>query len=142
MLMVRNRFSPDLLDVFQREFSDLFDAVLAPRGRGPAFPLLNMWEADDALFADAELPGVSAENLDVQVVGDELTLKGRRTFATPEGAQFHRRERAMGEFTRIVKLPFEVDADNVEATFKNGVLTLRMPKAPAALARKITVKTG
>jgi HSP20 family protein len=69
-----------------------------------------------------------------------LTVKGRREFSTEEGTVFHRRERRTGEFTRTLTLPVDVDPDKVEATLKDGVLTVVMPKSKAALARKIAVK--
>lgn len=91
---------------------------------------------------EADVPGFKMEDLEVSVVADQLTIKGRREFPTEEGTTFHRRERRAGEFTRTLTLPAEVDADKIEATLKNGVLTVVMPKAEAARTRKITVKSA
>ena len=106
------------------------------------FPAFNIWEADDALHAEAELPGLKSEDLDVTVVGNELTIRGKRSAGQGEGAQFHRRERGVGEFTRTLRLPYEVDSTAVEATLRDGVLLLKLPKAASAKPRKIQVNGG
>jgi HSP20 family protein len=107
-------------------------------GRG--FPALNLWENDENLFVEAEVPGLKAEHLDVTVVGDELTIKGERPEELPPDGSFHRRERGVGSFTRVMRLPSEVDADRVQAALNDGVLLLTLPKAEAAKPRKIKVK--
>ncbi|HTQ39298.1 MAG TPA: Hsp20/alpha crystallin family protein [Pirellulales bacterium] len=108
-------------------------------GRG--FPAVNVWEDSDNLFVEAEVPGVKPEQLDVTVVGNELTIKGQRPEEQQGDAAFHRRERGQGAFTRIVRLSSEVNADNVHAELNDGVLLLTLPKAEAAKPRKIKVKT-
>ena len=90
-------------------------------------------------FAEAEIPGVKGEDLDVSVVADELTIKGTRQPLADEEAAYHRRERGVGAFVRVVRLPVEVVADKVQASLRDGVLTLVMPKAEAAKPRRITV---
>jgi HSP20 family protein len=107
-----------------------------------AFPAANVWEEAEQLFAEAELPGLKTEDVDVSVSGDELTIRGRRQEASPETAQFHRRERGVGEFSRTLRLPYDVDAERVEATLRDGVLLIKLPKAESARARKVEVKTG
>lgn len=107
-----------------------------------AFPAINLWEEGDQLFAEAELPGLKSEDVDISVSGDELTLSGRRPDVPPAGASFHRRERGAGDFSRTVRLPFEVDAEAVEATLRDGVLTVKLPKSAAARPRKIKVGAG
>jgi len=123
-----------------RHFSDLLGTWPARLTSSPVFPALNVWEVGDNLYAEAELPGVKQDDLDISVVGGELTIKGRRQFSADEGTTFHRRERAMGEFTRILRLPVEVDSERVEASLKEGVLLLTLPKHEAAKPRKIEVK--
>jgi len=108
-------------------------------GRG--FPAVNVWEDTENLFVEAEVPGLKAEDLDITVVGDELTLKGQRPEQPETEAAFHRRERGVGSFTRIVRLATEVDADNVQAALNDGVLLLTLPKSEAAKPRKIKVQT-
>lgn len=128
----------------RREMDRMFD-MFGPRldlVRTGVFPALNVWEDGEALYAEAEIPGVKAEDLEVYTVGNELTIKGRRESAQGDGVSYHRRERGTGEFTRCVTLPAEVDADKVEARLENGVVTITMPKAEAAKPRKIMVKAG
>ncbi len=108
----------------------------------PAFPALNVWEDADTLFVEAELPGLRMEDLEILIQGDELTLRGTRRPVEETNASFLRRERPNGEFVRYVTLPFEVNADQVEATLRDGVLTIRMPKSERAKARKIQVRSG
>ena len=103
-------------------------------------PRINVWEDKETVFAEAEVPGVKSEDLDLSVVRDQLTLKGRREAAkTEQDTAFHRRERTAGEFVRTLTLPVEVDADKVSATLVNGVLTVKMPKAVHAMPRKVAV---
>ena len=133
------------------EFDALLGDVLAPLGREwerlfPAAlgtPRLNVWEEGDVFYAEAELAGVKSEDLDLSVVGKQLTIKGQRR--APEGTAsldtvtFHRRERGHGEFVRSIMLPVEVDAAQVSATLVDGVLTVKLPKAESAKPRKINV---
>jgi HSP20 family protein len=109
-------------------------------GRG--FPAVNVWEDGESVFLEAEVPGLKAEDLDITVVGDELTLKGERSEASEEQSSFHRRERGIGPFTRVIRLSSEVKADQVQATLTDGVLLLKLPKTEAAKPRKIKVKTA
>ncbi|MBX7165315.1 MAG: Hsp20/alpha crystallin family protein [Pirellulales bacterium] len=107
-----------------------------------AFPALNLWETEHELRAEAELPGVEPGDLEVSVVGNELSLRGARTIREPEGSKVHRRERGAGTFSRVVRLPIDVDANRVEATLKDGVLSIVLPKAEAARPRKIQVSSN
>lgn len=102
-------------------------------------PALNAWELDDALVVEAELPGHTMETLDIVLTGRDLTIRARREQHEPEGATVHRRERVAGEVARTVRLPFDVEPDGVEANLRDGVLTLRMPRAKADMPRKIQV---
>jgi len=107
-------------------------------GRG--VPAVNVWEDGENVFVEAEVPGLKAEDLDITVVGDELTLKGERSEASEEQASFHRRERGIGPFTRVVRLSSEVKADQVQASLTDGILLLKLPKTEAAKPRKINIK--
>jgi len=105
------------------------------------YPLLNCWEDDQNYFVEAELPGLALADLDISMTDrNTITIKGSRKEPAIEGGQWHRRERAFGEFERSLELPGAVDADQVEASFKHGVLTIRLPKAPELRPRKIEVK--
>ncbi len=109
---------------------------------GQAFPALNVWESEDALFVEAELPGLSQGDLELEIVGGELTIKGQRPDVKQQGESYHRQERGTGSFMRRLRLPVDVDASKVEAKLQNGVLEIRLPKAEAAKPRKISVNAG
>lgn len=130
-----------------RIFSEVFgDSHRAPRSplngffAERSFPPLNLWEDEDSLYASCELPGVKLEDIEVLVKGRELTVKGERKPTENDQFAFHRRERAFGSFRRVVHLSKDIDADKVSASLKDGVLTLTLPKAQTARARKVEVK--
>ena len=106
------------------------------------FPPVNLAEDDDNLYLTAELPGAAADKLEVSVKGETLSLRGEIP-AARVGAEvnFHRRERESGSFRRVLTLPVKVEVDRIEAAFKNGVLTVTLPKAAEAKARQVVVKT-
>jgi HSP20 family protein len=127
---------------FQEEMNRLFnrwDGGL--RSFAAGYPAVNVWEDKDSVFVEAELPGINPNELEIHVTGgDQLTLKGERKFAVPEGAISHRQERGSGSFVRVLTLPFPVNSDKVEAHYENGVLQIKVGKHEAAKPRKITVK--
>jgi HSP20 family protein len=133
-----------LRDEFDRLFSNAVShpavtgAARLVSGRG--FPAVNVWENNDNIFVEAEVPGLKAENLDITVVGDELTIKGHRDEQSSDESSYHRRERGVGAFSRMIRLSSEINADNVQASLNDGVLLLTLPKAEAAKPRKIQVK--
>jgi len=104
------------------------------------FPSLNVWEDEQCLYAEAELPGFRMEDLEVSVAGNELSIKGGRKDEDQEKGAYHRRERAAGIFSRVLRLPVNIDAGKVEATLKDGVLFITLPKAEQAKPRKVQVK--
>jgi HSP20 family protein len=115
-----------------------------PGGNGlDVYPPVNVWEEGDNLFVEAELPGVK-DNLDLTVVENELILKGQcpELVGAEEGVTYHRRERPVGSFTRVIRLPFDVDANNVKASFQDGVLLVTLPKAETAKPRKVAVRAA
>ena len=127
----------------RRELDRVFNSLwsdLGASGRAQPFPAFNVWEDAEALYAEAEGPGLRLDDLEIFVAGNELTVRGRRTLPNADAGAFHRQERSTGEFSRVLTLPVEIDADKVAATLKDGVLGLTLPKAQAALARRITVK--
>jgi HSP20 family protein len=123
----------------RREMDDLLsDSVREFAGR--PYPALNAWETGEALFIEAELPGLTMQDVEVLVEGTELTIKGQRRPVQVEGATLHRSERPAGAFARTLTLPPEFDAERIGATLKDGVLSIRLPKSERAKARKIEVK--
>ena len=114
-----------------------------PSGQGLQ-PALDIFEAEggDTVVVKAELPGIDRESLEVENVGNRLTVAGKRVIPTPEGEfRYHRRERQDGEFRRVFRLPFEVDRDKATAAYNDGVLTIRLEKAESAKPRQIAVKS-
>ena len=103
------------------------------------FPLLNVTENGDHYHILAELPGVKAEDLNLEATAKSVTLSGERKADVEEGGRYHRKERESGMFSRVLGLPGEIDPEGIEATMKNGVLVLRVPKAESVKPRKITV---
>ena len=132
-----------LKDELDRLFTGVFDtawpATLPRFVSEPGFPAVNVWEDEASYHAEVELPGLKLEDLEILVVGPQLTIKGERRVDLPEGATSHRTERVQGAVSRVVRLPNEVDADQVEANLTDGVLSITLPKAEAARPRKIKV---
>lgn len=127
-------------DVLRRQFDDLFDE-LAPVSRvtgkpnGHAWaPAIELKSVDDAVVLRAELPGISAENLDVQVSREAVSITGEyksETKTADKQHQIHRSEFRYGSFHRVIPLPVAVQNDQVKAEFKDGILTLTLPKVEA-----------
>ena len=128
-----------------RIFGDFFETFSPAEMFRPlvrqAFPPVNVWEDDRALFAEVELPGMKMDDVEVYVVGDELTIKGERKDDATEDLTYHSRERGAGSFSRVLQLPVEVDAEKVRATLRDGVLTITLPKAQTAMPRKIRIQS-
>jgi HSP20 family protein len=109
----------------------------------PAFPQINMWSKDDKVTLVAELPGVAANKLDLQVQDDILTLQGNKENGlSGEEATYHRRERLNGNFKRSLKLPFRVNANKISAEFKKGLLIIHMERAEEDKPKKIEIKSN
>ncbi|MDQ7782684.1 MAG: Hsp20/alpha crystallin family protein [Desulfomonilaceae bacterium] len=104
------------------------------------FPLLNVRETSDAFIVSSEIPGMKKEDLEVKIEGDTLSLRGERPPETiGDEASFHRRERAVGTFQRSLTLPGNVDRDRVNATYRHGVLTVRLFKETKSAPKEIKI---
>ncbi len=134
----------DELERMRNRLDNLWNSFrgLPYRAPGPGvFPLVNLTENNDNYYLRAELPGVSADRVDIQSAHNNITITGERQLPeTDEKARFHRRERDSGEFSRIIKLPGDIDTDKIEAKMEDGILTLTIPKAEAAKPRQIKIK--
>jgi len=137
-------------DRLQRGMDDLFTALAgyrkptleAPWRRARLFPLLNLKQVENSYVITAEIPGMKTDDLEIKIEGDTLTLKGeRKPQELAEGASYHRRERATGSFHRSLALPTKIDPENVNATYKDGVLTVTLEKEKETLPKQIPVKT-
>jgi HSP20 family protein len=123
-----------------RFFDDAVSRLLEPSAQRPWAPSVDVLETQDALMLKADLPGVDMKNIDVQLENGTLTLKGERRFEEVEnGKAYHRIERGYGSFTRAFSLPETVDGEHVKADYKNGVLTVTLPKKELAKPRQIKV---
>jgi len=105
-------------------------------------PAVNFWESGDAFLLEMEVPGVNSDQIDLSVAEGELTIRLERPEVQHENVTFHRRERPAGPLTRVVRLPGDVDVGKVQADLRQGVLTVRLPKAESAQPRKIKVAAG
>ena len=131
----------------RRDFDELVDAFLGtvrPATREVSSwangPALNAWETPEALSVELEVPGLALEDLDLSVTAGVLQIAANvRSEKRDEKVSYHRRERRNLAFSRTLSLPFDVNVEKVEATLKNGILTVVLPKAEAAKPRKITV---
>lgn len=131
------------LDQFQREMNRLFDAAGKGRMIKPlGYPAINIRMNEDEQIITAEMAGVHPTDIDIDVTGDAITICGERTMdAEIEDAYYHRRERNYGTFSRTIQLPFMVDTNKVEASFKNGILQIRLPRAEADKPKKISISS-
>jgi HSP20 family protein len=148
-----SRWDPfqDLLAI-QDEMNQLFGRAVGrerPGQPGEAVqqrlwaPALDISERKDAYVVTVEVPGVKPEELDITLEDGLLTIQGERRFAQESSdQQFHRVERRYGSFRRSITLPSQVQADQIEASFDNGVLEVIVPKAEEAKPKKITVRPG
>jgi HSP20 family protein len=125
-----------------RVFEDAFARVLnEPQGNRPWSPAVDVYETENELVLKADLPDVDAKNVDVRVENLTLTISGERKFEkTGNEKGFHRLERSYGNFTRSFAVPNTFDTENVAAGFKNGVLTVKLPKKEAAKPRQIKIE--
>lgn len=140
-------FQEEMNRMFDNFFADPFAslAVRSPRWAAEFNPRVDISETDDALKVSAELPGMEEKDIQITLEQDALILSGEKKTETEEkGRNFHHVERSYGSFQRVIPLPVEVVPDKAEATFKNGLLTVTLPKAPSAVkaAHKITIKSS
>jgi HSP20 family protein len=133
------------MERLRREMNALFDQVdRGPRlGLATGYPAMNIWANADGVIVTAELPGIDLEDLEISVHNNTLTLRGQRSQEeVGEDVTYHRRERGTGQFQRTFQLPYEVEANAVEATYTNGVLQITLPRAEADKPKKIEVRAS
>lgn len=131
------------------EMDRLWDEYFGP-GRRALRPLEEEWlpavdvsETADKITVKAEIPGMEAKDIEISMVGDTLTIKGEKKAEREEKDEnYHLVERSYGSFSRAMKLPAVVDSDKVEATYKNGVLTVVLPKKEEVKPKAIEIKAG
>lgn len=130
---------------FQSELNRVFDGFFGRTGTMPGgdrvwAPAVDMYETKDDLVVTAELPGVNEKEVQLSITGDVLSLKGERTLNQDTSQEnFHRGERWHGRFERHLSLPISVQADKVKATYRDGVLTITLPKAEEIKPKSIKI---
>jgi HSP20 family protein len=148
MIPWRGRTLPGAtLETLREEMNDLLGRFWA--GTAEPFeladwsPPLDVSESEDAVLVDMEVPGIDPSSLDISVAGDVLTIRGEKAAVTQEPARhFHRAERRYGSFMRSLTLPAPVEPDRVEATARQGVVSIRLPKRQAAQAKRVEIRGG
>lgn len=109
----------------------------------PFVPALDVSENDEEYVVKAELPGIDPKQIDVNLRGNVLTIKGeKREEKEEKGERFSRIERAYGSFSRTLRLPGDVQEDKVEARYKDGVLNLKLPKTEGAKAKSVKIQVN
>lgn len=131
------------MDRFQQEMNRLMEQSFGTRaGLGSNDPLMNVYTNEDQAIVTAELPGVSADEVEISVIGETITIQGDRKPDEVETEKtIHRQERISGRFNRSIELPFPVETDHVQASMKNGILTIQLPRAEEDKPRRIVVKS-
>jgi HSP20 family protein len=125
-------------------FNDPWGTTLSDRfDRGGWGPRLDITESEDDVCVRVEVPGVDPKDLNIDVTGNMLTVSGEKSQTQEDkGRNYRYSERRWGSFRRSVQLPSAVDADKVDASYKDGVLNITLPKHPEARPRRIEVKTS
>ncbi len=139
-------FRKNELPLTNRLFEDFFDGFPffsnpeAGNQYNPGNPAVDILEKDGNLVLRAELPGMTEKQIELKVEGDTLVLKGERKMDSEDKKEnYHRIESFYGSFTRSFRLPETVDADKISAEYKNGVLTVTLPRKPEVKPREIPV---
>jgi HSP20 family protein len=139
----------DLFRGFRNQIDTLFEDWFGRSMGGTLAPRVDVSETGKELTLKVELPGVEEKDIDVSLSGNQLTIKGEKRSEEEkkdgdEGRVFHRVERSFGAFQRTMTVPFDVEPDKVSAEFRNGVLTVTLPKPEGAAgepqSRRIEVK--
>jgi len=145
---IRSRKSPSVLTNLQEEINQLFYPFVANSGSdltdilaGDWSPRIDLKEEDQQFVVQADIPGVRPEDIEVSMDGDVLTIKGHKKTEKEQSSEGYLRvERSTGSFLRQFSLPSSVNADEIKATSKDGVLKLTIPKNNKTKGRKISVQ--
>ena len=140
-------FPSDVLSM-QREINKMFDSFFRGSAGEDGFMTASAWtpaadiaEHDDAYVVKAELPGITKEDVKITVQDNVLTIRGeKKQESESKGSSYHRVERTYGSFQRSFTLPTSVKSDKIDAAFKDGILSITMPKAEEAKPKQIEVK--
>jgi len=146
MLATRYRLPRHPIAQLREEMDKVFSGLLSQPldawrsgGARPGQPAVNMWEEPERFCVEMEVPGLKQDQLELAVAGGELSIRVDRPEVVEQGATYHRRERPVGTFARVIRLPSDIDGEKVDAKLADGVLTVLLPKSQAAQPRKIQV---
>jgi len=136
------------VSTFPQQMDRLFSQYFGRAGRGEEAlapgawtPAVDIYETDEKMVIKAELPGLKKEDIDIEVRDNTLTLKGERKFEQEtQEKNYHRVERSYGSFQRSFLLPSTIRQEAIEATFKDGILEISLPKAEEAKPKKLEIK--
>lgn len=144
MTTFKRRWDPfQELNRLQEEFARWFPAEVGNQRSFAAWPPVNVWQNNEGLVVACEIPGIDAEDLDLTVERDKVTISGKRMESeSNQGEGVYRNERFSGEFSRTISLPYEVVPDSAEATCAKGILTIRLSRPEEQKPRKLQVKAG
>jgi HSP20 family protein len=125
-----------------RIFEDALNRMLSePRTSRPWSPAVDILETENEIVLKADVPAIDPKDIDIEVQNQTLTVKGQRNFDKTEATKgYHRIERNYGTFVRSFTVPTTVDTEKVAADYKNGVLTISLPKKEAAKPRQIKIQ--
>ena len=134
-------YSPwNLLGAMDRLAGNIWDSSKPYSLDTSLVPHTDIYEENDQLVMNVEMPGINKEDINITLQGDRLIIKAEKKEAVVEDTACYARERQYGQYLRSVTLPFPVKEDNVSAIFENGVLELRLSKAEESKAKKIEIK--
>ncbi len=129
-----------LREAMDHLFDDAFTRPLTLRD-GWSAPAIDMYQTDDEIVVKASLPGVKADEVQINITGEILTIKGEtKQVEEKKDKAWHMREQRWGTFERAIALPTEVTADKAKAEFENGILTITLPKAEEVKPKIISIK--
>ncbi|MBH24817.1 MAG: hypothetical protein CMH57_10260 [Myxococcales bacterium] len=123
-------------------FRELESSASNPGGRLASGPRVNLYDTGEGYTLRAALPGLTEDDLKLTINQQTLTLSGQRATNVPEGYSVHRRERGTTEFSRSFTFPERLDPDNARAEFKNGLLTVFVPRSPESRPRQIAISVS
>jgi len=130
-----------LREAMDRLFDDAFTRPLSFNNGGWSSPAVDMYQTDDEVVVKAALPGFKADEVQINVTGDLLSIRGeRKSDDEQKEKSWHIREHRWDSFERSITLPTDVVSDQADASFENGILTIKLPKAEEVKPKTITVK--
>ena len=128
------------MQYIHNEMNRLMEGITVPYSAN--FPEVNIWEAEEDVIVTAEIPGVDPNRIEISVKGETLMISGYRIAdELKEGEFYHRQERSHGNFSKLIEVPFHINATKVEANYENGILKLTLPRSEEEKKKKIEIKT-